>query len=297
MTQIQTTTLTIADSLRKMEPEFRLALPNHIPSERFTRIAISAVNSNPDLLRADVDKRSLYAACMKAAQDGLVIDGREAALVTFKNKEGNTTASYIPMIAGILKKMRNSGEISNVGYGLVYKNEYDQGKFKYIKGDNESLEHTPILFEEKGALIGVYAVVTLRDGAKVREFMDMKQIEKVRNVSRSKNGPWATWFEEMCVKSVLRKVSKLCPMSSDLDALFKSEDEEEVAAQQEAVDVTPAPQPETPEKPKRTKAADKVKAAVADQHIESTSERVPEVVKETPQETEHVVVEEEDLPI
>lgn len=224
--ETKTKTLTVVDSIKNMEGEFAKALPKHIPSERFTRIAVSAVNSNPDLLGADIDRRSLYSAVMKAAQDGLVIDNREAAIVTFKSKSGGKVAQYMPMVAGLLKKMRNSGEISNISYGLVYQKELDTGAFKYIKGDHESLEHTPILFGEKGGMIGVYSVVTTKDGSKIREFMDMKQIAKVRNSSRSKDsGPWVSWFEEMCVKSVLRKVSKLCPSSSDLDDAFQNDDE------------------------------------------------------------------------
>jgi recombination protein RecT len=260
---VQTKALTIGDSVNKMESEFARALPAHIPSERFTRIAVSAVNSNPELASPEVDRRSLYAAVMKAAADGLVIDGRESALVTFKGK-GGVIAQYMPMVAGILKKMRNSGEISNISTGVVYRNEYDQGRFKYVKGDTESLTHDPILFEDKGAMIGVYAVVTLKDGAKVREFMDMKQIEKVRAVSRSATseyGPWKKWFEEMATKSVLRKVSKLCPMSNDLDAVFKNDDDN--------VDIDSAPElvvvseNEPAEKPKRARrtAAEIVKEA------------------------------------
>lgn len=285
-----TKALTVADTINNMQSEFARALPQHIPSDRFTRVAVSAINSNPELLSPEIDRRSLYAAVMKAAQDGLVIDGREAALVTFKTKEG-VKAQYMPMISGILKKMRNTGEISNVSYGLVYKNEYDQKRFEYIKGDNESLRHEPILFEEKGKMIGVYAVVTLKDGSKVREFMDMAQIEKVKAVSRSANseyGPWKKWFEEMTVKSVLRKVSKLCPMSSDLDRVFKNDDETNdleptgTVVNQETGKIT-----ESSEKPKRkyTKASELVKNAVqaesqidpenfTDAHYEENNEEI-----------------------
>lgn len=263
-TAVQTKTLTVADTVNNMAPEFARALPKHIPSDRFTRIAVSAINSNPELLSPEIDRRSLYAAVMKAAQDGLVIDGREAALVTFKTKDG-VKAQYLSMVAGVLKKMRNSGEISNVSTGIVYRNEYDQGRFKYIKGDTESLAHDPILFEEKGAMIGVYAVVTLKDGAKVREFMDMKQIDKVKAVSRSSNsefGPWKKWFEEMAIKSVLRKVSKLCPMSSDLDAVFKNDDEgNDLDSEVEIINHETGEITKPEEKPKRTrtKAAELVK--------------------------------------
>lgn len=263
MTQQPATTgpkqqLTVVDAVRKMEPEFRLALPAHIPSERFTRIAVSAINSNPDLLAGDIDKRSLYAAVMKAAQDGLVIDGREAALVTFNSKNGKQ-AQYMPMVAGIMKKMRNSGDIATISYGLVYQKEFDEKRFEYIKGDNECLRHEPILFGDKGNIIGVYAVVTLKDGSKVREFMDMQQIDKVRKVSRSatsEHGPWKKWFEEMAAKSVLRKVSKLCPMSTDIDRVFAHDDQH--------VDLeTEEPTPE-PVKRKGTRAAEKVMATISD---------------------------------
>lgn len=266
----QTKALTVADSVNNMQPEFARALPAHIPSERFTRIAVSAVNSNPDLLSPEVDRRSLYAAVMKAAADGLVIDGRESALVTFKGKNG-VIAQYMPMVAGILKKMRNSGEISNISTGVVYRNEYDQGRFKYVKGDTESLTHDPILFEEKGPMIGVYAVVTLKDGAKVREFMDMKQIEKVKAVSRSANsdyGPWKKWFEEMATKSVLRKVSKLCPMSNDLDAVFKNdEDNVDIDAAPELAIVSENQPDEKPKRARKT-AAEIVKQAEVVQEAE-----------------------------
>lgn len=258
-------TLTVVDSVKKLEPEFKLALPDHIPSEKFTRIAVSAVNSNPELLGQDIDKRSLFASCMKAAQDGLVLDNREAALVTFKSKNG-TQVTYIPMVAGIMKKMRNSGEISNISHGLVYQREFDEGRFEYIKGDNESLKHEPILFGNKGDLIGVYAVVTLKDGAKVRAFMDMDQVKKVRANSRGGNSeysPWNKWFEEMCIKSVLRKVSKLCPQSSDLDQVFRHEDNDNEDVKQPDFDSAVAAE-DTPKRPRKS-TADRVKAAVVNE--------------------------------
>lgn len=272
-----TKALTVADTVNNMESEFARALPKHIPSERFTRIAVSAVNSNPELLSPDIDRRSLYAAVMKAAQDGLVIDGREAALVTFKGKNG-TTAQYLPMVAGVMKKMRNSGEISNISTGLVYRNEYDHGRFKYVKGDTESLTHDPILFEEKGALIGVYAVVTLKDGNKVRAFMDKQQIEKVKAVSRSgssPHGPWVKWYEEMAEKSVLRKVSKLCPMSSDLDRVFQNDDEtNDLELTGTVVDHSTGEITEPKKRGGGKKAAELVKNAVAEEPKEL--ERVTE---------------------
>jgi recombination protein RecT len=118
MTQQQTNDLAIqvtnvrAD-LGRMSSEFKAALPAAIPVERFIRTAVTAVQMDPNLLAAD--RRSLYGACMKAAQDGLQLDGREAALVIFKDRRSGTSkVQYMPMVGGILKKIRNSGEISTI---------------------------------------------------------------------------------------------------------------------------------------------------------------------------------------
>ena len=254
--------LTVVDTIRRSEDEYKAALPAHITPEKFMRVAVSAINGNPDLLKPTVEKRSLLGAVMKAAQDGLVLDGREAALVMFGNK-----AQYMPMVAGVLKKMRNSGEISTISTGLVYKKEYELGRFKYIKGDTESLTHDPILFEDKGAQIGVYAVVTLKDGGKIREFMNMDQIAKVRKVSKSggsPSGPWNTWFEEMCIKSVLKKVAKLCPQSTDIEQVLN--DDDDVSTQGPAtsavIDAGPIEGGEVePPKRRQTRAAAAVKGA------------------------------------
>lgn len=129
------------------------------------------------------------------------------------------------------------------------------------KGDTESLTHDPILFEEKGDMIGVYSVVTLKDGAKVREFMDMNQLKKIQATSKtgdSEYGPWKKWFEEMCVKSMLKKVSKLCPQSSDIDQMLREDDDGDdwTPAMISAVD--PADEPVAK---KQTRAARAVKEA------------------------------------
>lgn len=188
--------------------QFRMALPAHIPVERFQRIALTAITNNPDLMRAD--RRSLFNSCVRAAQDGLLPDGREAALVLFKD-----TAQYMPMVAGILKKVRNSGELATISAHVVYSGD----KFTYRLGDTEELIHEPPpLDKPRGEAVGVYAIATLKNGEKVREILTKPEVEKIRAVSRAKNaGPWVTWWEEMARKTAIRRLSKRLPMSTDRD--------------------------------------------------------------------------------
>jgi recombination protein RecT len=86
----------------------------------------------------------------------------------------------------------------------------------------------------------------MKDGEKSREFMDVDQINAIRQRSRSgKSGPWVSDFDEMAKKTVVRRHSKRLPMSTDLDDLLRSDDEQflppEQPAAAEHAPETPAP--------------------------------------------------------
>tara|TARA_R110000851_G_scaffold100026_3_gene215444 strand:+ start:2624 stop:3436 length:813 start_codon:yes stop_codon:yes gene_type:complete len=190
-------------------------LPAHIKPEKFMRTVMGAVQNNPAILSAD--RQSVFNACQKAAQDGLVIDGREAALVCFGKQ-----AQYMPMVAGVLKKLRNSGELSTIIAQPVYSDD----PFAYNPAVDTVPDHKPDWFGERGEFIGVYAVAKLKDGGTVVEIMSMKQIKKVKAVSRGGDrGPWKDWFEEMAIKSVIRRISKMLPSSADIDQMWSSDNE------------------------------------------------------------------------
>lgn len=196
--------------LTQMEDQFALALPEHVSPQKFVRVVTTAVQGNPDLLKAD--RKSLFAAAMKCAQDGLLPDGREAALVVYSGK-----VSYLPMIAGVLSKVRRSGELLTIAAHVVYENDH----FEYVLGDDERIEHSPLLTGDRGDPIAAYAVAKTKDGGIYREVMSIVQIEQVRKVSRaSGNGPWVAWWDEMARKTVIRRLSKRLPMSTDLQDFF-----------------------------------------------------------------------------
>ncbi len=205
----------IRQTLHQMAPEFKAALPAHVSVEKFTRVAQTAIQNNPDLVQ--VDRRSLFGAIVRLAQDGLLPDGREAAIVKFNDK-----AQAMPMIAGILKKVRQSGEVAYVSAQIVYTND----RFKWTLGFDESVDHEPApLDQEPGEPLAAYAVAVLKDGSRLLEVMRKSEIEKVRSVSRAKaNGPWVTWWGEMARKTVMRRLSKRLPMSSDLDDAFERDE-------------------------------------------------------------------------
>jgi recombination protein RecT len=233
----------LGNQLEEMADKWRQALPAHIPLERFKRVVMTAIQHNPQLVMAD--RYTLWTSATKAAQDGLLPDGREGALVIFrtkvkvKDKTGKEVEQWIdavtwmPMIAGIRKKVRNSGEIKDWNARVVYQKD----KFVYRLGDDEFIEHEPYTgSDEPGEIVAAYSIARLKSGEVSREVMTRRQIDKVRLVSKSKDGPaWTQWFDEMARKTVARRHSKVLPMSTDLDDLIRQDDHlYEVGAQETA---------------------------------------------------------------
>lgn len=269
------------ESLRKesmaMEAELSRALPPHIPKDRFVRVLMTAVQTSmasnfTNLL--ECDRRSLWQAAMKAAQDGLLPDGREGAILKYGN-----AAQWLPMVAGIRKKARNSGEISTWDVHCVYKND----KFILKLGDSPSIEHTYDLAQDRGELIGAYSVALLKDGSKSYEVMSINEIRAIRDRSQAwqafKNGkikstPWGTDEAEMARKTVAKRHAKQLPSSADLDDLMRRDDElynfRKEGEDVEASNVTSLP------RPKGKAALDQFAAAI---------EHKPEVAVNTVQQT------------
>lgn len=77
---------TIKQWITSMQPEIEKALPSVITAERFTRMALTAISTNPKL--AECTPKSFMAALMQAAQLGLEPNTPlgQAYLVPYRNK-------------------------------------------------------------------------------------------------------------------------------------------------------------------------------------------------------------------
>jgi recombination protein RecT len=217
-----------AQQVKSREQEFAAVLPAHIPAARYVRVILTAVNKNPALLYAD--RASLFSAAMMAATDGLLCDGREAALVIYRTKkkdqDGNErwidAVQYMPMVAGILKKVRNSGELSSIVAKVVYAGD----RFRnWIDNEGEHLDYEAGESQERDIVRCAFAMAKLRDGSIEVEVLKPADIEKIRSISRSKDkGPWVEWWEEMAKKSAIRRLSKRLPLNTDVDDLIRRDD-------------------------------------------------------------------------
>jgi recombination protein RecT len=255
-----------------MKKQFSSTLPSHVSPAKFMRSAVTAVQNTPDLQECEVN--SIISSCQKAAVDGLIFDGREAAMVTFNKKIGNKwvkEAQYMPMVAGILKKARNSGQISAISAHVVYQND----QFDYELGLEPKLTHKPVIDGEPGELRCAYAIAKLKDGSTQFEVMTRPQIEEIMKSSKAgwddkaqqPRGIWKKWESEMWRKTALKRLAKYLPSSSDLEGIIEYDNKEfGLADDHDAPEPTPAPKEvkDTPHESKPTKAAAAVMAQAED---------------------------------
>lgn len=236
----------LQNQVASRQDELKKALPGHINVEKFIRTAQTAIVSTRNIEKAN--PQSLLMACSKAAADGLILDGREAALVIDYKGE----VQYRPMMRGLLKLAYNSGLVKSISVQVVHEND----EFEYLLGDEERITHR-IDFKagDRGKPLAVYAVATLDDGVIMREVMTVAQINGIRDRSdawkaykadKIKSTPWSTDWTEMARKTVFRRLSKWLPSSTDRDALHSAAerlDEDYTFDQQEAEvpEITEAP--------------------------------------------------------
>lgn len=226
------------NDLGKMQHEFAKMLPAHIPADRFCRIIVNATNRTPKLLGAN--RQTLWNACMQAAEDGLIPDGREGAIVPFKKGKdddgvaagGEITAVWIPMVGGIRKLVRNSGELRDLNVQIVYEDEVERGAFIFELGDSPTLKHKrlppPDGKVEGRAVHCCYSLAWDKDGhLLVPEVMFEAELMATASRSKSyKSGPWSDplYALEMRKKTCTKRHFKQLPTSRDLDRVLRRDD-------------------------------------------------------------------------
>lgn len=204
------------NNINRFKPELAKALGHHIDVDKFIKVAINAVVDNQRLL--ELNRTTLFSALQKCAQDGLMPDGKEAALVPFKNE-----VKYMPMVAGYTKRARNSGEIGTMDSQVVYeKDEFDE----WTDEKGPHFEHRKSR-GDRGNRIGVYAYAVTKDGFLYFEFIEAKEIEAIKKTSRSQNIWNGDFADEMWKKTAIRRLCKhRLPSSSDMTNMLSKDTDE-----------------------------------------------------------------------
>lgn len=205
--------MSISELIKAMEPEIKKALPSVITPERFTRMALSALNTTPKL--QECTQVSFLAALMNAAQLGLEPDTPlgQAYLIPYKNK-GVMEVQFQIGYKGLLDLVYRNPLVQTVQAHCVYEND----QFSYELGLNPDIRHKPAL-ENRGDLKAVYAMFKLVNGGYGFEVMSKHDVENhARQYSKgydSSFSPWKTDFESMAKKTMIKSVLKYAPVKAD----------------------------------------------------------------------------------
>lgn len=221
----------LKQEIAALEPQVAAVLPEQITPKKFMRVVMTALVRNPELSAIEC-RRTLLTAAVQAAQDGLLPDGREGAFVIFNTnvaKRGETKryeprVQWMPMVAGIRKKIYNSGEVLSLTSQVVFEGD----EFKHWTDDaGEHLLHKPNYdAENRGKPKLAYAIARLKGDATVIEVMSAKQIGFVQQSSKSGDfGPWQDWPEEMWRKTVVKRIAKSLPMDTDIQRALDRDNE------------------------------------------------------------------------
>lgn len=190
-----------------LAPSLDDVLQQQISRERFARIVLGAFRTAPKLM--ECSRASLGSALLSAAALRLEPNGPlgEAYLIPYKD-----TCQFIIGYKGLLTLARRSGAIVEVTAQVVRAGD----EFEYEFGSNRTLRHKPAI-GQRGEVTMVYAYAHLKDGGFAFEVMNVSDVEAIRQRGRSgSSGPWSTDWEAMAKKTVLRRLCKLLPMSTEL---------------------------------------------------------------------------------
>lgn len=214
--------MSIADLIKAMQPEIKKALPEVITPERFTRMALSALNTTPKL--QECTQMSFLAALMNAAQLGLEPNTPlgQAYLIPYNNK-GTLECQFQIGYRGLIDLGYRNPQMQIISAQAVYDND----EFEYALGLNPRLEHRPAL-EQRGEIRLFYGLFKLNNGGfgfevMSREAMDTyaKTYSKAYDSSFS---PWKTNYEAMAKKTVIKQALKYAPVRADFRRAISSDE-------------------------------------------------------------------------
>lgn len=209
------------DLLYSLKDEFKNALPRLIPPEKFIRTILTSFNRTPKLL--ECTPVSVVACLFQAAQLGLMPDGitGEAYLIPFENKKKRVMeCQFIIGYRGIVSLAMRSGQVRRFQPRVVL----DTDNFEFEYGLTEKLIHKPS--GKGGTPTHFYCVLEFQNGGKMFDVMTVDEVNFVRDTSQNYKAskmfkfpnPWDTHYEAMGMKTVVRRLGKLAPISPEVQA-------------------------------------------------------------------------------
>ena len=203
----------IKQLVMQMKPQIEKALPSVLTGERFSRMVLTAMSTNPQL--AECTPNSFLGAMMQAAQLGVEPNTPlgQAYLIPYRN-HGQLECQFQLGYKGLIDLAYRSGEITSISAHEVCEND----DFEYELGLDEKLRHKPAL-TDRGAVILYYAVFRTKAGGSGFAVMSVEDIKnhskKYSKAAGSSYSPWSTNFDAMAKKTVIKQALKYAPIKTE----------------------------------------------------------------------------------
>lgn len=214
--------------------QIKSALPKHLSAERICRVALNFISKNPQLQKCT--PQSLCGAIMEASTLGLEIDMRGLAYLVPYGTAAQLSIGY----KGLIDLAVRSGKVKQIYGECIYENDI----YDIVLGLEPKLVHKPRL-TDRGGVIASYAIAVLADGTKQFMVVPRAEIDKVREASKAgHSGPWEQWFEQMAIKTAVRRLCKFLPLSAEMQravALDEAVDAHTIQTFAYDIDVPEAP--------------------------------------------------------
>ncbi|UOF77747.1 rect family [Caudoviricetes sp.] len=251
MTQQLTVIGQICKTIDTMAPTLSTDLKGTgISPDRFIATAKTAIQTHVQKDRLEkADRQSLYLAIKKSATDGLMPDNREAALVVYGDQ-----VQYQPMVQGLVKMARQSGEIESINSEIVYENDEFYLSYDF---DGVKFKHAPDWKSERGKPCLVWASVKLKSGEIIARAYPKERIMQIATRSKQSgnyNPETGKDWEEFWRKAAIRNILKYAPKSTQLEKALAEADSEF----QEQQDVELQKEQEVKLEPKVTRAKEAI---------------------------------------
>lgn len=189
--------------------------------------ALQIINKSNKL--KDCTPESKLAAVINIANIGLTLNpvAKEACLVPrWNNQLKLNECSLEPMYPGLVKLLTDAGSVKSMVTNVVYEND----KITINKADNiNPVLHLPeLISSKKGEIIGCYSVATLIDGTRQAEWMDVIELNGIKQRSETfqahaagkiKTCTWVTDESEMMRKTVIKRIFKYLPRTEKMEKI------------------------------------------------------------------------------
>lgn len=214
--------------------------PERVKQE--TSFALQHINKSPALLKCSIE--SMQQAVLNISNIGLSLNpaAKEAYLIPRWNNLSKSMECVLePGYVGLVKLLTDAGSIKSILCQIVY--EADTFSIDLASNTNP-VSHKPELTKSKrGEVKGCYALATLFDGTRQVEWMDVEEINSIRDRSETykafkegkiKSCTWVSDYGEMSRKTVIKRIYKYLPRTDRMqkvDEAIKVDNEDYTASE------------------------------------------------------------------